>query len=68
MARPDYLNPVTRGWQNVAREISRRLDMVTDRPGDTPLHPVEHAERDAWQVAHDAVMGVLEARNERDGD
>ena len=65
---PDYLNHATRGWQNVAREIMRRLDMVTPKDGEPSLHPVEQAEREAWQVAHDAVMVRIAERNEREGD
>ena len=56
-----------RGWQNVLREIRRKLNMVRRLPDEPPLHPVEVAEQQAWQVAHDAVLAELAAMDGGDG-
>jgi hypothetical protein len=48
-----------RGWQNVLREIRRKLNLTRRLPDEPPLHPVEEAEQAAWQVAHDAVLARL---------
>lgn len=52
----DRTDPTTTGWQNVLREIRRRLNMTRRLPDEPPLHPVEEAEQAAWQTAHDAVL------------
>jgi len=44
------------GWQNVLREIRRKLNLTRRLPDEPPLHAVEMAEHAAWQVAHDAVL------------
>ena len=49
----------TTGWQNVLRLIRRELTMRTPRDHEPALHPVETAEREAWQVAYDAVLDRL---------
>ena len=49
------------GWQNVLREIRRKLNMVRRLPDEPPLHAVEVAEQQAWQVAHDAVLDRIAA-------
>ena len=44
MSDPD----TERGWQNVLREIRRKLNLTRRLPDEPPLHPVEQAEHAAW--------------------
>ncbi len=51
------------GWQNVAREIRRRILGYRCRDGET-LIAVETAELDAWRAAHTVVIDRLAAMSE----
>ena len=63
----DTTDPTTTGWQNVLREIRRKLNMVRRLPDEPPLHAVEVAEQQAWQAAHDAVLDRIAAMDGNDG-
>ena len=63
MSDPD----TERGWQNVLREIRRKLNLTRRLPDEPPLHAVEQAEHAAWQVAHDAVLERIAAMDRADG-
>ena len=55
-----------RGWQNVLREIRRKLSVYTALPYEPELQTVEIAEQEAWARAYDAVLTNLVERNEGD--
>jgi len=64
---PDSVDATITGWQNVLREIRRKLNLTRRLPDEPPLHPVEQAEHAAWQVAHDAVLERIAAMDRADG-
>ena len=53
----DTADATITGWQNVLREIRRKLNLTRRLPDEPPLHAVEQAEHAAWQVAH--VRGLV---------
>jgi len=65
---PDHRTDTERGWQNVLREIRRKLNLTRRLPDEPPLHPVEQAEHAAWQVAHDAVLEKLAGMDDGSAD
>lgn len=58
---------VLTGWQNVAREIRRRILGYRCRDGERLIER-ETAELEAWRTAHAAVLDRIEAMADGDDD
>jgi hypothetical protein len=65
MPMSDGVSDTDRGWQNVARTIIGFISTFRVLPGEV-LTERELAEKEAWAVAHQAVVDVIAQRNETD--
>ena len=66
MRRDDRpVSPVVAGWQNVGREIMRRIQTYRCHEGESLIER-ETAELDAWRLAHGVVLDRLETMMEEE--